>query len=88
MTRAEAIEELHYIKDSLVSCELSYDALDMAIESLSADVVEVVRCKDCIHHKHYRFSNEEGDICTVFEWKSKNDDFCSFAERSENEQIH
>ena len=43
MTRAEAIEELQYIKDSLVSCELSYDALDMAIESLSADVRENVK---------------------------------------------
>ena len=44
-TREEAIEELHYIKDSLVSCELSYDALDMAIESLSADVRENVKGK-------------------------------------------
>ena len=35
MTTKEAIEELEYIKDSLVSCTLSYDALDMAIEALS-----------------------------------------------------
>lgn len=34
MTRKEAIEELEYIKDSFVSCTLSYDALDMAIEAL------------------------------------------------------
>lgn len=55
MTREEAIEELQYIKDSLVSCELSYDALDMAIESLSADVVEVTSGKyDCVSREKVR----------------------------------
>lgn len=45
----------------------------------TADVVEVVRCKDCIHHKPFPFSEEH--ICDVFDWKSEDDDFCSFAER-------
>lgn len=36
MTREEAIEELKYIEDGLVSCELSYEALDMAIRSIEA----------------------------------------------------
>ena len=43
MTREEAVQELKYIYDSLVSCDLSYEALDMAIKSLSADVQPVVR---------------------------------------------
>ena len=54
MTREEAIEELQYIKDSLVSCELSYDALDMAIESLSADVRENVKGEWIIHNSYGR----------------------------------
>lgn len=45
----------------------------------TADVVEVVRCKDCIHHKPFPFSDEH--ICDVFDWKSEDKDFCSFAER-------
>lgn len=34
MTTKEVIEELKYIKDSLVSCSLSYEALDIAIETI------------------------------------------------------
>lgn len=47
MTKVEAIQELKYIKDSLVSCELSYDALDIAIEALSAGRVNGVWVEDC-----------------------------------------
>ena len=41
--------------------------------------VEVVRCRDCIHHQPFPFSDEH--ICDVHNWKSKDEDFCSFAER-------
>lgn len=34
MTKAEAINELNYIKESFAKCELSYEALDMAIKAL------------------------------------------------------
>lgn len=34
MTKAEAINELNYIKESFAKCELSYEALDMAIKTL------------------------------------------------------
>ena len=34
MTREEAINELNYIKESFVKCELSYEALDIAIKAL------------------------------------------------------
>ena len=44
-------------------------------EQPTADVVEVVRCKDC---KHY--------IKACFEWHD-DDDFCSYGERREDE-IH
>ena len=49
----------------------------------TADVVEVVRCKDCIHHKPFMPCEDwrQEYICDVFEWKSEDDDFCSFAER-------
>lgn len=49
----------------------------------TADVVEVVRCKDCIHHKPFPFSDEH--ICDVFDWESEDKDFCSFAERRNDE---
>lgn len=56
-----------------------HDVLEMLFEVPTADVVEVVRCKDCIHHKPFPFSDEH--ICDVFDWKSEDKDFCSFAER-------
>lgn len=55
----------------------------------SADVVEVVRCKDCKHYKrniplvggHYNGCDEwldEGSPITVYD-----NDFCSYGERAE-----
>lgn len=67
MTREEAIEELQYIKDSLVSCELSYDALDMAIKSLSADVRENVK-GEWIDEKRLSYEYDGNEV-TLVTWK-------------------
>lgn len=65
------------------SIECVTDITDLAVKAIkempTADVVEVVRCKDCIHHKPFPFSDEH--ICDVFDWESEDKDFCSFAER-------
>ena len=45
-----------------------------------ADVEKVVRCRDCLHHKPLEIL-EGGHICEVFNWQSRDYDFCSFAER-------
>ena len=48
----------------------------------TADVVEVVRCKDC---KHYRDSFPY-DTCDVFDAKATDaEDFCSYGDRKETE---
>ena len=50
----------------------------------AADVVEVVRCKDCIHARHYTnkikcgYWSEQTDSEIVCE-----DDFCSYGEKRE-----
>lgn len=74
MTKEEVVEELQYIHDSLVFCELSYEALEIAIKTLSADVIEVVRCKDCKYADGYHH-------CNKIEWWNNEDDFCSKGER-------
>lgn len=49
MTREEAIEIL--CAYGVPQDEKGFrEALDMAIEALSSDAVEVVRCKDCIYY--------------------------------------
>lgn len=45
----------------------------LAICNDTADVVEVIRCKDC---KHY-----DGRPCGIVNWYNTADDFCSRAER-------
>lgn len=59
----------------------TYDEIRATIETLpSADVVEVVRCKDCKHR-----SIEEKDTyyhwCNELNWGVTENDYCSLGER-------
>ncbi len=47
----------------------------------AADVVEVVRCKDC---KHLMFSDMYGECSQAHMGIVRPDDFCSYGERGEN----
>lgn len=67
------------LKKEMDELEGWFKDLKWKVENLDADVVEVVRCRDCIHHQPFPFSDEH--ICDVHNWKSKDEDFCSFAER-------
>lgn len=55
----------------------------------SADVVEVVRCKDCIHLKAIKNTEGESNLfCSCFPMQSTSvcfDDFCSYGERRSEE---
>jgi len=52
----------------------------------TADVVEVVRCCDC---KHWTYDVPTGErICNIFWFTAKDCDYCSHAERREDEQIY
>ena len=50
-----------------------------------ADVVEVVRCKDCEHYKPQpKYKNSETKYCCRSAYVRVNaDDFCSYGERKE-----
>ena len=81
MTKDEAIEKLDDLRDEVYNEDsdgYTYaKAIDMAIESLSADKVEVVRCGDC------RFLMPSG-LCTVFAdecIRPSVSDFCSHGQR-------
>lgn len=69
---------------------------DFAKEFSAADVVEVVRCRDCKHYhgheigwcdEHSHFIGSQGEACHPWEsndWKMfEPDDFCSCGERRE-----
>lgn len=56
-------------------------AVDIITEAPAADVVEVVRCKDC---KHVLLSSIWAPQCCKFETPVAEDDFCSCGERRGN----
>ena len=73
------------VRETMVNSPHMIPPLIKFIRSIpTADVVEVVRCKDC----EYLHSDAHGGYC-VFRGVATSDDFCSFGERKdENEQAH
>ena len=61
-------------------------ALKIINETPTADVVEVVRCKDCKYYENqdsYRCDHPEmyGEDCYGFWMETNPDDFCSYGEK-------
>ena len=89
MNREEAIKKLKEVEgNNLVDTgeelevydELLSVALDMAIEALSAEAVQVVRCKDCKHYIVEGITTQYG-WCHEYKHSVDEDDFCSYGER-------
>ena len=86
MTREEAIKVLKRLLP-VNHIDDVHKAIDLAIESLSAD--EVVRCKDCRHaelreqmpNQVYCHRDSLSTFCAVHD----DDDFCKYGERGAKE---
>ena len=50
-------------------------------QAQSADVVEVVRCKDCRYSERARITDNGLKICAASGMEITDDDFCSYGER-------
>ena len=61
--------------------------LDLIDRMPTADVVEVVRCKDCKHFDAYEGEEHKGDCGELVGLEScvYEDDFCSYGERKETD---
>lgn len=67
------------------SYPINAKAVRVTIEKApAADVVEVVRCKDC---KYWRQVNEERFACWLLGFEMDYDEYCSYGKRKDNE-IH
>ncbi len=84
-----------YIEREAVRNEL-YDADAITMKGIailnkfpSADVVKVIRCKDCKHYHTFnrsvRFACKELYCCRSAIKKVSPEDFCSFGERKDND---
>lgn len=75
---ADYIKREDAIKEANTWSMFGNDDLESRLRRLpSADVVEVVRCKDCIH-----FINHD-KRCGYFNHGIKTDDYCSFGEKKD-----
>lgn len=84
----QKVQEHHYILRSFDNSK-DFGMFDCGIKQIinemsAADVVEVVRCKDC---KHFVETGGTRGGCFLFQGMTnpKNDDFCSEGERKETE---
>lgn len=61
--------------------EWGYEGMREDLEKLpTADVVEIVRCKDC---KYWKQVTAERHACCVFGFEMDCDEYCSYGERKE-----
>lgn len=89
------IDDMMNVNGTLISLR---DARETISNFPAADVVEVVRCKDCKHYApeieycgiHSHFVTRNGDFCypdESSEWKTFSpEDYCSQGERRENRE--
>ena len=93
--RLAAIEQIRllYCKDcnsyNGIRCRAcEFDDAMLLIEDIpTADVVEVVRCKDCQCYEmdvEY-YGGGHKDICRLFKRQTYHDDYCSYGERREQQ---
>lgn len=82
VTRNEAIQILEWFLNGVGNTADERQAIDLAIESLSADTFEVVRCKDCIHRIDRRLDLGHF-MCEKFYGQGdvSDENFCQWGER-------
>ena len=90
MNTKEYIDRKRAIVEACNSLELfpsEYEALEYSLNKIpAADVVEVIRCKDCIHYKNdteYCKKHDKG-YCSFDDYIKPKNHYCGYAERKEN----
>ena len=64
--------------------EAKIEQLNRFVNGFSRDAMPVVRCKDCIHYRHYGLSEETVSECTIDHCENPDKEwFCADGERQE-----
>lgn len=64
---------IEFIRSYRHSTDVAFHMEEHLYEIPAADVVEVVRCKDCIQHV------PDTCFCRMADWTTRDEDFCSLA---------
>lgn len=67
------------IIEYISSCIEQYDMTPAMQDDMTPIKQEIIRCKDCKYYRKDRF------VCDLTKYASTEDDFCSWAERKDNE---
>ena len=67
--------------DEIRKCRFVVDAIKK-ISALPSAQSEITYCAECVHWKH---SAVRKSYCEVFDWVNTAEDYCSFAEREDEE---
>lgn len=78
---AEILKE--QIKFTFGDFYITQDIIDVIEDSPTADVVEVVRCEDCIHKQNAKINSKGFLICPASGMEITDNDFCSYGERKD-----
>lgn len=78
---AEYIEREKLLAEMKVSGKAAYMVVQ---EAPAADVVEVVRCRDCKHENVHHAISDKCTWCDYWGIDPDFDDFCSYGEKRDN----
>lgn len=92
----DKLEELQFNAPVMTPVMKIYNVIELVEDQPTADVVEVVRCKDCKYFMEYanegKVEGADGDCFIRMSYSLdhqfyavKCDDFCGYGERKENE---
>ena len=81
----EYVERDKVLREIDHSLNLS-EAYSKIAEMPAADVVEVVRCKDCKHENVHHAISDKCTWCDYWGIDPDFDDFCSYGERKDNNE--
>lgn len=82
--KMDDVSEEHRITWSGMGTGVNY-ARNVIIDCPTADVVEVVRCKDCVHYESYHKPVEDFDgKCFARCCETDEQDFCNYGKRKTN----
>lgn len=80
----EIFDEEYGMRHLITPENTAQKLIDKGYRKLSADVVEVVRCKDCKKHGRVDCIVNRKMACGDHETTTKANDFCSFGERKDD----
>lgn len=77
------VEQIKWERDTAINQLAEYG---IGFAENKKDLIEVVRCRDC-HKYNLRIINQKDGWCMRSNAYAKDDDFCSYGERREHEDI-